>query len=135
MQCQLDLDRPDRHARSRNSRQLHSPGETLVTLRVIVLKPDLELDSLEKVALFGVLGVVQQACDIRADTSDCDLRHDSDSLPEEVIKLLLVRLARNVVEDDKEVCNRQDLVLMTAQYLGVASSALPTKILLARSFR
>ncbi|KAL2284381.1 hypothetical protein FJTKL_09077 [Diaporthe vaccinii] len=42
----------DGHVGARHGGQLDGAGETLVTLRVIVLEADLELDSLQKVPLF-----------------------------------------------------------------------------------
>lgn len=74
------LDTPEGHARARDTGQLDGAGETLVTLRVIVLEADLEFDSLEEVALFLVVGVVEQLLHVVTHTSDRDLRHD-DGLP------------------------------------------------------
>jgi hypothetical protein len=55
----LVTENTDGHARARDSGQLDGAGETLVTLRVIVLEADLEFDGLEEVALLGVLGVIE----------------------------------------------------------------------------
>lgn len=46
-----ESDIPNTHAGSRNSRQPDSTGETLVTLRIIVLEADLEFDGLEEISL------------------------------------------------------------------------------------
>jgi hypothetical protein len=77
------------HTRARNVGKADGAGETLVTLRVIVLQTDLELDGLEEVTLLGVLGVVQKLLDILTHSGDCDLRHDGDSLPEELSVLMV----------------------------------------------
>lgn len=50
---------PDAHARTRNGWQFDGSGETLVTLRIIVLEADLELDGLEEVSLLLVQRVVK----------------------------------------------------------------------------
>jgi len=76
-------DAPDGHVRARNTRQLDGTRETLVTLRVIVLETDLQLDRLEEVPLLGVVGVVEQLLHVRAHSGDCDFRH-IDSLPEDI---------------------------------------------------
>lgn len=55
---------PDAHVGAGNGRQLDGARETLVTLRVIVLEADLELDGLEEVTLLGVEGVVKQFADV-----------------------------------------------------------------------
>jgi hypothetical protein len=59
-------DVPDRHARTRNARQLDGAGETFVTLRIIVLQANLELDGLKEIPLFLVLRVVQKLLNILA---------------------------------------------------------------------
>lgn len=38
---------PDAHSRAWDTRQLDSPGETLVTLRIIIFEADLELDGFD----------------------------------------------------------------------------------------
>jgi len=48
----------DGHAWAWDLGELDSSGETLVTLGVIVLESDLELDGLEEVALLGFVGVL-----------------------------------------------------------------------------
>ena len=50
---------PDGHVWSGNLRQLDSSRETLVTHRVIILEPNLELNGLEDVPLLLICGVVQ----------------------------------------------------------------------------
>lgn len=55
---------PDAHVGAGDGRKLNGARETLVTLRVIVLEADLEFDGLEKVSLFGVLGVVEQLANV-----------------------------------------------------------------------
>lgn len=57
---------PDGHVGTRNGRQLDGARETLVTLGVVVLQTDLELDGLEEVSLLLILRVVQQLLDILA---------------------------------------------------------------------
>lgn len=59
---------PDGHAGSGDLGELHSPGETLVTLGIVVLEADLELDRFEEVAFFLIVGVVQQLLDITTDS-------------------------------------------------------------------
>jgi len=53
----------DRHARTRDIRELDSTRETLVALRVVVLQPNLKLDRLDKVALLLAVGIGQQLLD------------------------------------------------------------------------
>jgi len=55
----------DGHVRARDARELDGAAETLVTLRVIVLEADLELDGLEEVALLLLLGVLKERLDVR----------------------------------------------------------------------
>lgn len=50
---------PDGHAGSGDLGELHGPGETLVTLGIVVLEADLELDSFEEVAFLLIGGVLQ----------------------------------------------------------------------------
>lgn len=56
---------PDAHVGTGDRRQLDGARETLVTLRVIVLKADLELDGLKKVTLLGVERVVEKLSNVR----------------------------------------------------------------------
>ena len=69
---------PDTHARTRDSGELDGAGETLVTLRVIVLQADLEFDGLEEVSLLLVERVVEKLLHILAhsgwkDVSVCSM--------------------------------------------------------------
>jgi hypothetical protein len=48
----------DGHAWAWDLWELDGSGETLVTLGIIVLKSDLELNGLEKIPLFGFIGVL-----------------------------------------------------------------------------
>lgn len=57
---------PDCHARSGNGWQLDGSGETLVTLRVIVLEADLQFDRLEEVSLLLIERVIEQLLHVRA---------------------------------------------------------------------
>jgi hypothetical protein len=57
---------PDAHAGTRNRGQLDGSGETLVTLRVIVLEADLELDGLEEVSLLLVQRVLEKLLHVLA---------------------------------------------------------------------
>ena len=56
----------DGHARARHFGQLDSAGESLVTLGIIVLEANLELDGLEEVALLLVVGVVEEGLHVGA---------------------------------------------------------------------
>lgn len=60
---------PDGHVGAGDSGQLDGARETLVTLRVIVLQTDLELDGLEEVTLLSLVGVLQELGDLRPDIS------------------------------------------------------------------
>lgn len=95
---------PDRHVGSRHDRELDGAGETLVTLRVIVLQADLELDGLEEVSLLCLQRVFEKFLDVGTHSgcgvfrqylfdlgrreirshTDCNFRHD-DSLPVESV--------------------------------------------------
>jgi len=57
-------DVPDAHAGAGNDRETNGPGETLVTLRIIVLEADLEFDGLEEVSLLGLKGVLKELLDV-----------------------------------------------------------------------
>ena len=65
----LVTENADGHVGAGHGRELDGAGETLVTLRVIVLQADLELDRLEEVALLGLIGVLQELGDLRPDIS------------------------------------------------------------------
>ena len=58
------LDVPDGHARAGDDRELDGSGETLVTLRIIVLEADLEFDSFEEISLLGLERVLKKALDV-----------------------------------------------------------------------
>ena len=74
---------------------------------IVVLEADLELDGLKEVSLLFVGGVIEKLLDVLAHSgyeqtvsfpskfeevmailTDCDFRHDEDSLPEELIRFL-----------------------------------------------
>tara|TARA_R110002033_G_C3725183_1_gene223374 strand:+ start:130 stop:378 length:249 start_codon:yes stop_codon:yes gene_type:complete len=57
-------DVPDAHAWAGDDWETDGSGETLVTLRVIVLEADLELDGLEEVSLLGLEGVLKELLDV-----------------------------------------------------------------------
>ncbi len=59
----------DGHVGAGDGGQLDGAGETLVTLGVVVLETDLELDGLEEVALLGLVGVLKELLDLRPDIS------------------------------------------------------------------
>ena len=59
-------DVPHGHAWPRHPRQLDSARETLVTLGIIVLQPNLQLDGLEEVPLLLVEGVIEKGLHVRA---------------------------------------------------------------------
>ena len=54
---------PDAHVGTGDRRQLDGARETLVTLRVIVLEADLELDGLDKVAPLLAVGGGEEVLD------------------------------------------------------------------------
>ena len=53
----------DRHTRTRDIRELDGARETLVTLRVVVLETNLELDGLDEVALLLAVGLGEELLD------------------------------------------------------------------------
>lgn len=65
----------DRHVWSWASWQLQSTGETLVSLWVVVLKTDLQLDCLQEVSLLGLSGVLEDLSDVLSDLGSADLGH------------------------------------------------------------
>ena len=67
-----------------DGRQLDGTAETLVTLRVIVLEADLELDGLEEVALLGLGGVLKELLDVGTDAGNRDFRHFGWCLPRDL---------------------------------------------------
>jgi len=74
----------DAHSWARDLRKADGSRESLVTLRVIVLKTDLKFDGLEEVSLLGLERVLQKVLDVGTHSGDCNFRHD-DSLPVESI--------------------------------------------------
>lgn len=83
----------DAHVGAGNGGQLDGAGETLVTLRVIVLEADLELDGLEKVSLLGGLRVLEQFADVVTHSGCGGVRDVS------MIILLLSMLCKNQLHD------------------------------------
>jgi hypothetical protein len=59
-----DVDIPNGHAGAGDNGQTDGSGETLVTLRVIVLEADLELDGFEEVSLLGFERVFEKLLDV-----------------------------------------------------------------------
>ncbi len=55
---------PDAHAGARDDGELDCSGETLVTLRVVVLEADLEFDGFEEVSLLGLKRVFEKLLDV-----------------------------------------------------------------------
>jgi hypothetical protein len=55
--------------------KLDGSGETLVTLGIVVLEADLELDGLEEVSLLGLIGVLKELLDVGTDAGNRDFRH------------------------------------------------------------
>lgn len=72
----LVTENADGHVGARDTGKLDGARETLVTLRVVVLEADLELDGLKEVALLLLVGVLEQLLHILTHASDRDLRHD-----------------------------------------------------------
>lgn len=68
---------PDGHVGAGDGRQADGARETLVTLGVIVLEADLELDSLEEVALLGLVGVLKELSDLSPDVGCADGQYDA----------------------------------------------------------
>jgi hypothetical protein len=50
----------DGHARAGDGREADGSRETLVTLGIVVLQADLEFDRLQKVALLGLIAVLEE---------------------------------------------------------------------------
>jgi hypothetical protein len=57
---------PDAHSWARDLGELDGAGETLVTLGIVVLEANLELDGLEEVSLLLLEGVIEQLLHICA---------------------------------------------------------------------
>ena len=55
---------PDAHSWARDDWETDGSRETLVTLRIIVLEADLELDGLEEVSLLGLERVLEEGLDV-----------------------------------------------------------------------
>jgi hypothetical protein len=60
----LSIDLPDRHVGSGDNRKADRSRETLITLGIIVLEADLELDGLEEVPLLRLQRVLEEFLDI-----------------------------------------------------------------------
>jgi len=58
----------DAHVRAGDGREADGARETLVTLGVIVLEADLELDRLEEVALLGLVAVLEEISNVLTHT-------------------------------------------------------------------
>ena len=71
----LVTENADGHVGARDTGKLDGARETLVTLGVVVLEADLELDGLQEVALLLLVGVLEQLLHILTHASDRDLRH------------------------------------------------------------
>lgn len=63
----LVTENADGHVGAGHGGELDGAGETLVTLRVVVLEADLELDGLEEVTLLGLIGVGEEILDLGPD--------------------------------------------------------------------
>lgn len=57
-------DVPDAHSRAGNDRKADGSGETLITLRIIVLEADLEFDGFEEVTLLGLERILKELLDV-----------------------------------------------------------------------
>lgn len=69
VEIMLVTENADGHVGAGNGGQLDGAGETLITLGIVVLEADLELDGLEEVTLLGLVGVLQEIRDLRPDIS------------------------------------------------------------------
>jgi len=70
IQIVLIAENANAHAWSWDCWKLDGSRETLVTLRIVVLEANLELHSLQEVALLGSEGVLQEILDIGTDAGD-----------------------------------------------------------------
>ena len=61
----LVTENADGHVRAGNAGQLDGARETLVTLGIVVLQADLELDGLQEVTLLLIVGIIQELLDVR----------------------------------------------------------------------
>jgi hypothetical protein len=57
---------PNAHARAGDDRELDGSGESLVTLRIVVLEADLKFDCFEEVSLLLFKGIVEKLLHIGA---------------------------------------------------------------------
>lgn len=55
---------PDGHVWAGNLGELDGSRETLITLGIVVLEANLQLDGLEEVALLGLQGVLKELLDV-----------------------------------------------------------------------
>jgi hypothetical protein len=55
---------PNAHSWARDNWETDGSAETLITLRIIVLKTDLEFDGFEEVSLLGLEGVFEETLDV-----------------------------------------------------------------------
>lgn len=69
----------DGHVWSWDLRQLQGTRETLVSLRVVVLQTDLQLDGLQEVSLLGLVREFQQLLDVFTNVGTSNIRHDEKS--------------------------------------------------------
>lgn len=98
---------PDGHVGAGDLGELDGTRETLVTLGVVVLEADLELDGLEEVALLLIERVVEELLHVGAHSGDSDLRHDAGCLPRESGSFgeeLCVTGSRREAATDLQVC-------------------------------
>jgi len=86
-----------------NGGELDGSRETLVTLGVVVLEADLELDGLEEVPLLGLVGVLKELLDVRTNAGDRDFRHVDCMSPKGwLLKRPLVSSGDVRVEEQKQ---------------------------------
>ena len=99
----LVTENADGHVGARDTGKLDGARETLVTLGVVVLEADLELDGLEEVALLLLVGVLEQLLHILTHASDRDLGHDCGvGLPITSRGRLMVRLGVSLVVEEED---------------------------------
>lgn len=73
----VEIDIPDGHVGPGDLGELDGSGETLVSLGIVVLETNLELDGLEEVALLLIVGVVQQLLDVTTDSGCNSMQENS----------------------------------------------------------
>jgi hypothetical protein len=95
--CRIRENVPDGHARSGNDWETDGSGETLITLRIIVLEADLEFDGFEEVSLLGLRGVFEEGLNVGTNTGcgeNCqnllDGRRRVDNIPTVILDILTV---------------------------------------------